>query len=71
MEGSAVSECLLKAASGEDLTRAESRLAFGEIMEAKTSPEILSAFLTALKMKAKAVAKSVEMSADLAAGNLR
>ena len=59
MEGSAVSECLLKAASGGDLTRAESRLAFGEIMEAKTSPEILSAFLTALKMKGETVEEIV------------
>lgn len=55
MAADALGEALAKVVSGRNLSRSESREAFGRIMNGGAQPDILAAFLTALKMKGETV----------------
>ena len=55
MSGEKTRAALVKAAGGANLSSAESAEVFGEIMSGEVEPQILAAFLTALKMKGETV----------------
>ena len=55
MSGEKTRAALVKAAGGANLSGAESAEVFGEIMSGEVEPQILAAFLTALKMKGETV----------------
>lgn len=55
MSGEKTRAALVKAAGGANLSGSESAAAFGEIMSGEVEPQILAAFLTALKMKGETV----------------
>ena len=78
MSGEKTRAALIKAAGGANLSGAESAEVFGEIMSGEVEPQILAAFLTALKMKGETVEEVVgaaramrARAAYISAGNSR